>query len=72
MIPDDFDGWVQRFFDEADIPWRPSADVHETGDELVVTVDVPGHDREDVDLREDKGKDHRFDRLGARRIAVQT
>ncbi len=30
--------------------WVPPADVHETDDELVVTAEVPGLEREDLDL----------------------
>jgi HSP20 family protein len=34
----------------SELGWTPSADVHETDDELVVTVEVPGLDRDDLDL----------------------
>jgi HSP20 family protein len=31
--------------------WMPPADIHETGDELVVTADLPGIDVKSIDLR---------------------
>jgi HSP20 family protein len=34
-----------------ELPWTPSADIEETDDELVVTMEVPGLDRDDLDLR---------------------
>jgi HSP20 family protein len=56
-LRDNLDGWLQRFFDE---PWGfpavgdfqlvPSTSVYETDDAVVVTVEVPGLDRSDIDL----------------------
>ncbi len=53
----DLDRWLQRVLED---PWGPSAfgelrglpsvEVRETEDELVVTAEVPGLDREDLDL----------------------
>jgi HSP20 family protein len=56
-LRDDFDRWLQRLVEApqgfptmSELGWTPSADVHETDDELVVTVEVPGLDRDDLDL----------------------
>ena len=56
-LRDDFDRWLQRLSDEpwgfpavSERGWVPSADVHETDDEVVVTVEVPGLDSDDIDL----------------------
>ncbi len=54
----DFDRWLEPFFEDtrhlfpemADFPWTPSADVRETDRELIVTAEVPGLDRDDLDL----------------------
>jgi HSP20 family protein len=57
VFRDDFDRRLQRWLDEpweraviGTSRWLPSADVHETDDELIVTAEVPGLDREDLDL----------------------
>jgi HSP20 family protein len=53
---DNLDHWLGRLLDEArgfpfgEAGWTPSADVHETEDELVVAVEVPGLDPADLDL----------------------
>ncbi|HYS15651.1 MAG TPA: Hsp20/alpha crystallin family protein [Candidatus Binatia bacterium] len=54
---DDLDRWLQRLVEE---PWggpgltpfasTPPVDMHETDDEVVVTVEVPGLNRDDLDL----------------------
>ena len=56
-LRDNLDRWLQRFFEEpwglpaaGDPQWMPAADVHETDRELVVTAEVPGLDRHDLDL----------------------
>jgi HSP20 family protein len=54
-LRDDLDRWVQRFFDEpwgmgADFPIAPLPDIRETDREVVITVEVPGLDRNDIDL----------------------
>ena len=55
-LRDDLDHWLGRLLDEArgfpfgEAGWTPSADVHETDDALVVTVEVPGLDPADLDL----------------------
>jgi HSP20 family protein len=56
-LRDDLDRWLQRVLEEAwgfptiaESRWTPSANVHETNDELVVTAEVPGLDRDDLDL----------------------
>jgi HSP20 family protein len=54
-LHDDIDRWLQRLLEE---PFRGGADrltappptIRETDDELVITVDVPGLDRDDLDL----------------------
>jgi HSP20 family protein len=54
----DADRWLEPFFEDtrtlfpdiADFAWTPSADVRETDRELIVTVEVPGLDRDDLDL----------------------
>jgi len=54
----DFDRWLEPFFEDTrhlfpeltDVAWTPSADVRETDRELIVTVEVPGLDRDDLDL----------------------
>ena len=53
-----FDRWLEPFLEDtrhlfpqmADFPWAPSADVRETDRELIVTAEVPGLDRDDLDL----------------------
>jgi HSP20 family protein len=56
-LRDDLDRWLQRFFDEpwglpgaGDGRWMPAADVQETDNELIVSVEVPGLDREHLDI----------------------
>src|SRR5437899_2716544 len=55
-LRDDFDRWLQRLVEQprgftvTEVGWTPSADVHETDDELVVTAEVPGLDRDDLTL----------------------
>jgi HSP20 family protein len=56
-LRDDVDRWLQRLLDD---PWGlpamvergriPSAEIDETDDEVVVTVEVPGFDRDELDL----------------------
>jgi len=56
-LRDDLDRWLDRFFEE---PWGfpgvgdfqlvPSASVHATDKEVVVTAEVPGLDKTDLDL----------------------
>ena len=54
----DADRWLEPFFEDtrtlfpdiADFAWTPSADVRETDRELIVTAEVPGLDRDDLDL----------------------
>jgi len=57
LLHDDFDRWLQRIVEEPWGPsavgnpgWLPSANVHETDNEVVVTVEVPGLTPEDLDL----------------------
>jgi HSP20 family protein len=56
-LRNDFDRWFQHLVDEPWAivtrgvePWAPSVDVRETPTQVVVTVEVPGLDSEDVDL----------------------
>jgi HSP20 family protein len=56
-LRDNLDRWLERFFEE---PWGfralgdfqlvPSASVHETDTEVVVTAEIPGLDKADVEL----------------------
>jgi HSP20 family molecular chaperone IbpA len=53
-LKDDFDRWLQRFFDE---PWGyaidypvPLPEVRDTEREFIVSVEVPGFDPKDLDL----------------------
>jgi HSP20 family protein len=56
-LHDDFDRWLQRFFDE---PWAfhplagatraPTVDLRETDDAVVVRAEVPGMGKDDIDL----------------------
>ena len=54
----DADRWLEPFFEDTrhlfpeitDFAWTPSADVRETDRELIVTAEVPGLDRDDLDL----------------------
>jgi HSP20 family protein len=80
---DDLDRWLQRLVEEplglpgfTPLASMPRVDMHETDDEVVVTVEVPGVDRDDLDLmisseglvirgetreeREDKRRDYRL------------
>jgi HSP20 family protein len=81
-LRDDLDRWFERFVGERwDAPasiepaWTPAVDVHETDTDVVVTAEVPGLDRDDLDItvttagltirgekreeREDRRKDYR-------------
>lgn len=56
-LRDDLDRWLQGLLEEprgframSELSWTPSADVQETDDEVIVTVEVPGLDRDDLDL----------------------
>jgi HSP20 family protein len=80
---DDLDRWLQRLVEEplrlpgfTSFASTPRIDMHETDDEVVVTVEVPGVNRDDLDLtisseglvirgetseeREDKRRDYRL------------
>ena len=54
----DFDRWLEPFFEDTrhlfpemtDFAWTPSAEVRETDRELIVTAEVPGLERDDLDL----------------------
>ena len=57
-LRNDFDRWLEPFFEDTrhlfpeitDFAWTPSAGVQETDQELIVTAEVPGLDRDDLDL----------------------
>jgi HSP20 family protein len=56
-LRDDLDHWLGRLLDEprglpalGEPGWMPAANVHETDDDLVVTLEVPGLDPADLDL----------------------
>ena len=54
-LKDDFDRWLQRFFEEPwgygiEYPGVALPEVRETDKEVVVRVDVPGFDASDIDL----------------------
>ena len=57
-LHNDFDRWLEPFFEDTrtlfpeitGFTWTPSADVRETDRELIVTAEVPGLDRDDLDL----------------------
>src|SRR5688572_4278156 len=56
-LRDNLDRWLERFFEEpwgfralGDLQLVPSASVHETDKDVVVTAEVPGLDRADLDL----------------------
>jgi HSP20 family protein len=53
-LREDLDHWLGRLLDEPRVSgeagWTPAANVHETDDELVVTVEVPGLEPGDLDL----------------------
>lgn len=56
-LRDDLDRWLQRLGNDPwgfpalpELGWAPSANVHETDDEFVVTVEVPGLTRDDIEL----------------------
>src|SRR5437867_3596112 len=53
----DLDRWLERVFDEpldlaglVESAAAPTAEVHETNDDVIVEVELPGLDREDVEL----------------------
>jgi HSP20 family protein len=58
-LREDFERWLEPFFDDTrhplqimpDFPWTPSTDVKETDDKLIVTMEVPGLDDDDLDVR---------------------
>jgi HSP20 family protein len=52
-LRDDLDRFLERLVDDpfaSESRWPPSADLHETDDEVVVTTEVPGLDRDDLNL----------------------
>ena len=56
-LRDNLDRWLQRFFDEpwgfrgvGDFELMPTTNVHETDTEVIVTAEVPGLDKTDLDL----------------------
>jgi HSP20 family protein len=55
-LRDDFDRWVQGLFENplslalGGSRWSPSVDVAETADEVVITAELPGLDRKDIDV----------------------
>ena len=55
-LRDDLDRWFDRFLSESWNPhglgerWMPGAEIDETDDEVVLTVDVPGLDPDEVHL----------------------
>ncbi len=82
-LRDDLDRWFARFLGgrwevpaPMDPAWAPAVDLHETDDDVVVTAEVPGLDRDDLDVtvatgrltirgekreeREDRRKDYRL------------
>ena len=49
------DDFVERFFygwpffeKETDLSWSPRADVNETDDEIIIDIELPGLDKEDI------------------------
>ena len=58
-LRDDFERWLEPYFDDTrhllpvlpDLRWTPSADMQETDDELIATMEVPGLDGDDLDVR---------------------
>ena len=82
-LRDGLDRWFERFLEEpwpalarGELGWMPPAELRETEDEIVVTLEIPGLDRDDVKLmltpqgltvrgekleqREDRRRDSRF------------
>jgi len=54
-LRDEFDRWLQRFFEEpwghtVEYPGLALSEVRETGDGVVVTVQVPGFEASDLDV----------------------
>ena len=55
-LREDLDRWLGRLLEEprafapGEPGWVPAANVHETDDELVITVEVPGLDPDDLNL----------------------
>ena len=56
-LRDDLDRWLERFFDEpwglaaaADFRAMPRVNVDDVGDAIIVSVDVPGYDRDELAL----------------------
>ena len=41
---------LERLATQQGTPWAPPIDVYETGDRYVITAEVPGLDREEIDL----------------------
>ena len=56
-LRNDFDQWLERVFDDTwtrtgsgHFGFAPSAEIRETDQELIVKLDVPGLDRDDLDI----------------------
>ena len=56
-LRDNLDRWLERFFEEpwgfraiGDLQLMPTSSVHETDREVVVTAELPGLDKADIDL----------------------
>ena len=57
-LRDDLDRWLTRLLEEPlsrygvdELGTAPTAKVHETDDELAVSIEVPGFDRDELDVR---------------------
>ena len=78
-LRNDFDRWLEPFFEETrhlfpemtDFAWTPSAGVQETDQELIVTAEVPGLDRDDLDLSITSGLDDPRRQAGGGRDQAQ-
>jgi HSP20 family protein len=58
-LRNDFERWLEPFFGDTqpllpvmpDLPWAPSTDVQQTEDGLIVTMEIPGLDADDLDVQ---------------------
>jgi HSP20 family protein len=51
----EFDTLARLLSEQGSRPWNPGVDVYETGNELVLKVDVPGVSQNDIDIQLENG-----------------
>lgn len=57
LLSPSFDDFIERFFygwpsfeKESDVSWAPRMDIHETENEFVLDIEIPGMDKKDIKI----------------------